>query len=209
MTIVSRLVMVRHGETTGQSSVRYYGATDVPLSALGEAQLREAGAALAGESFDAVYSSRLRRSHHGAALVTGGRLMPTPIAAFDEVDFGRWEGWTREEIETRDPDEFRRWQADPETFAYPEGECRQAFRQRVAAGLADVLAAAPGERLLLVVHRGIIAVALAELLDLGPTERRALNIDLGSIHILTRRDDGWRAERINAVEHLAAVEEHG
>jgi broad specificity phosphatase PhoE len=84
---VRRLTMVRHGETTGQSSVRYYGATDVPLSALGEAQMRDAGAALAGEVFDAVYSSRLQRSQRGAMLVSGGRQRPTPLAAFDEVDY--------------------------------------------------------------------------------------------------------------------------
>jgi broad specificity phosphatase PhoE len=206
MTTVRRLVLVRHGETTGQSSVRYYGATDVPLSRLGEAQMRHAGAALAGETFDAVYSSRLQRSRRGAMLVSGGRHQPTPLAAFDEVDFGRWEGWTREEIAARDPEAFAGWQQDPEHFVYPGGECRQAFRQRVAAGLATLLADPDGERLLLVVHRGIIAVTLAELLDLRADERRSLEIDLGSIHVLRRDGARWRAEQLNAVEHLAAAE---
>lgn len=204
MTTVERLVMVRHGETTGQSSVRYYGATDVPLSPLGEAQMRDAGAALAGEAFDAVYSSRLQRSRRGAELVAGGRRRPTAVPAFDEVDFGAWEGWTREEIAARDPRTFARWQADPERFVYPGGECRQAFHRRVAGGLAEVLAGAPGARLLLVVHRGIIAVALAELLGLDAAARRRLDIDLGSIHVVVRDGAGWRAERLNAVAHLAA-----
>jgi len=205
MTTVRRLVLVRHGETTGQSSVRYYGATDVPLSRLGETQMRRAGSALADEVFDAVYSSRLQRSQRGAMLVSGGRHRPTALAAFDEVDFGDWEGWTREEIAARDPHTFQRWQADPEHFVYPGGECRQAFHRRVAGGLADLLAGTPGARLLMVVHRGIIAVALAELLGLPPAARRALEIDLGSIHVLERGDAGWRAERLNAVDHLAAA----
>ena len=29
---LTRLILVRHGETEGQSSIRYYGVTDVPLS---------------------------------------------------------------------------------------------------------------------------------------------------------------------------------
>jgi broad specificity phosphatase PhoE len=201
MSGVQRLTLVRHGETTGQSSVRYYGATDVPLSAAGEAQMRRAAAALAGERFDAVYSSRLARARRGAALVAG--RAPTPIAAFDEVDFGRWEGLTRAEIAARDPDAYARWQAAPECFVYPDGECRRAFHARVAAGLADLLAAPAGARLLLVVHRGVIAVALAELLRLAPAERRALDIALGSIHVLARAGDGWRAERMNAVPAAA------
>jgi broad specificity phosphatase PhoE len=197
-----RLVLVRHGETAGQSSVRYYGATDVPLSALGEAQMQRAGAALAAERFDAVYSSRLRRARLGAALVAGASVEPRPLAALDEVDFGRWEGWTREEIAARDPDAFRRWEADPEHFVYPGGECRQAFQRRVSAGLDALLARARGQRLLLVVHRGVIAVALAELLGLTAAERRGLAIDLGSIHVLHRDGAAWRPERLNAVAHL-------
>ena len=39
---LNRIVLVRHGETTGESSIRYYGATDVPLSDLGRQQVRAA-----------------------------------------------------------------------------------------------------------------------------------------------------------------------
>ena len=195
-----RITLVRHGETTGESSIRYYGATDVPLSALGEEQMRRAGAALAHERFDAVLSSRLQRARRGAALITA--CEPRAVPEFDEVHFGRWEGWTHEEIAARDPDNYRRWQSDPEHFVYPDGEGRQPFRRRVAEGLGDVLAAPPGENLLLVVHRGVIAVILAELLGLAPAARRQLAIDLGSIHVVARRGAGWQAEVLNRIDHM-------
>lgn len=200
-----RITLVRHGETTGHSSVRYYGATDVPLSPLGEAQMQRAGAALANERFDALLSSRLLRSRHGAALVARQRLEPQPLAAFDEVDFGNWEGWTREEIAARDPENYRRWQEQAESFAYPGGEHRPAFYRRVADGLGGVLADPPGQNLLVVVHRGVIAIILAELLGLTPEVRRGLEIDLGSIHVVARCPSGWQAERLNRVDHLDAV----
>jgi len=200
-----RITLVRHGETTGQSSVRYYGATDLPLSPLGEAQMQRAGAALAHERFDALLSSRLLRSRHGAALVARRRLEPRSLAAFDEVDFGNWEGWTREEIAARDPENYRRWQEQAETFAYPGGEHRPAFHRRVAAGLGAVLADPPGRNLLVVVHRGVIAVILSELLHLTPGERRGLEIDLGSIHVVARRASAWDAESLNRVDHLNAA----
>jgi broad specificity phosphatase PhoE len=201
-----RITLVRHGETTGQSSIRYYGATDVPLSAVGEAQMRRAAAALAGEDFDALVSSRLRRSRRGAALVAGGRLVPMPVAGFDEVHFGRWEGWTREEIAARDPAQYRLWQAHAEDFAYPEGECRQAFRRRVVAALDALLAQPPGRDLLMVLHRGVIAVILAELLGLTPPQRRGLAIDLGSIHVVRRTAAAWAPLRLNDVAHLAGAD---
>jgi broad specificity phosphatase PhoE len=198
-----RITLVRHGETTGESSVRYYGATDVPLSRLGEAQMRCAASALAEQRFDGVVSSRLQRARRGALLVA--RREPRQLAAFDEVDFGRWEGWTREEISARDPERFRVWQRDPETFVYPQGECRRAFRRRVRAGLSEVLADAPGNNLLLVVHRGVIAVILAELLALTGSQRRKLEIDLGSIHVVRRGAAGWEAEVLNRIDHLQDV----
>src|SRR5262245_53472358 len=200
-----RITLVRHGETTGESSVRYYGATDVPLSPLGEVQMRRAGTALADQRFDAVLSSRLQRARRGAVLVA--QREPRQLASFDEVNFGRWEGWTRDEISARDPDNYHAWQREPETFVYPGGECRQSFGRRVRAGLADVLAAAPGENLLLVVHRGVIAVILAELLALTPAGRRGLDIDLGSIHVVARAGSGWEVEVLNRIDHLDGAPE--
>jgi broad specificity phosphatase PhoE len=200
-----RITLVRHGETTGQSSIRYYGATDVPLSRLGEEQMHRAGAALEHERFDALLCSRLRRSRHGAALVARHRLEPQPLAAFDEVHFGDWEGWTREEIAARDAERYRRWQKQPEDFVYPGGECRRAFRQRVAVGLDTVLADPPGSNLLVVVHRGVIAVMLAELLALSPAARRRLAVDLGSIHVVVRCDGAWQPKVLNRVDHLGTA----
>jgi broad specificity phosphatase PhoE len=205
MTRSVRLTLVRHGETAGQSSIRYYGATDVALSALGEEQMRRAGAALARERFDVVWSSGLRRSRDGAALVARHQLAPRAVAAFDEVHFGRWEGWTREEIASRDAEQFGQWQRDPEHFVYPDGECRQAFHRRVASGLAAVLAEPAAHNVLLVLHRGVIALILTELLQLSAAERRGLAIDLGSIHVIVGSGRQWRAEVLNRVDHLDAI----
>ena len=43
-----RLWLVRHGETEGQSSIRYHGANDVPLSDVGRQQIRALLPLLAG-----------------------------------------------------------------------------------------------------------------------------------------------------------------
>ena len=114
----------------------------------------------------------------------------------------RRDGWTREEIVERDPENFRIWQASGEDFRYPEGESRRDFHNRVADALCSLLAQAPPARGLFVVHRGVIAVILTELLRLSATERAALAIDLGSIHLLCETASGWRAEALNRVEHL-------
>jgi len=195
-----RLVLVRHGETEGESSIRYHGANDVPLSALGEAQMRQVARRLAGESFDAVYASRLQRARAAAAIVAPGHEV-RPIAGFDEIHFGRWEGLTREEIEARDPELYARWRSSDGDFQYPEGERVSDFRARVAAAWRALLPQAPA-RVLLVAHRGVLSTLLMETLAVPLDELRHWRLGLGSLHILAARDGRWTAELLDGHDHL-------
>ncbi len=59
-----KLVLVRHGESTWNLENRFTGWTDVPLTATGVAQAREAGRLLreGGFEFDVTYTSVLQRA---------------------------------------------------------------------------------------------------------------------------------------------------
>jgi broad specificity phosphatase PhoE len=196
-----RLTLVRHGETEGQSSIRYHGRSDVPLSPLGRSQMERARAALNGRRFAGVFASRLSRAVEAAGII-GGTTAVTRIAAFDEIDFGSWEGLTVEEIQSRDPELYARWRANRAAFTYPGGESTTAFRARVATGLHEVLGtAAPGE-LLFVLHKGVIRTILGELLRLDDARRHGLIIALASIHVLRRRGACWHAEALDRTDHL-------
>jgi len=157
---------------------------------------------LGGERFTAVFSSALARAREGAAIACGDRLEVNALAAFNEVDFGHWEGLTREEIAARDPENYCRWQESRGLFHYPGGESRAEFHARVVGGLRQVLERHRGGHLLLVVHRGVIASILSELLDLDHERRIALHIDLGSLHAVAANRAGWHAEVLNRIDHL-------
>jgi broad specificity phosphatase PhoE len=202
-----RLILVRHGETEGESSIRYYGRTDVPLSRLGRAQMERVRAALAGRRFVAVYTSTLSRASEAARIVSdaAGGTVPTPmrIAGFDEVDFGEWEGLTVEEIQERYPQLYTEWAAHRGgDFTYPGGESTRAFRERVAQALQEVLAQAPSGELLFVLHKGVIRCILAELLGYDEAQRRNVIVALGSVHVVTCNNGTWSAEALDRTEHL-------
>lgn len=199
-TALRRLILVRHGETVGQSSIRYYGRTDVALSDSGEHQMERVRAALASEAVDAVYTSTLVRTTRAADIISPHHA-PHSVAGFDEVDFGRWEGWTREEIAAREPELFEQWRLGDGDFTYPDGDSVGAFRARVAAAFRALVPAAP-ERVLIVAHKGVIATIVQDLLDLSAEERASWPIALASIHIVTAAAGRWRAERINDTRHL-------
>jgi broad specificity phosphatase PhoE len=193
---------VRHGETEGESSIRYYGRTDVPLSQLGRAQMQRVRSTLISQSFLAAYSSTLSRSAEAALIVTGGALPVTRLAGFDEIDFGEWEGLTAEQIRELQPALYAQWQERRGEFAYPGGESSRDFHARVARTLRRVLAqASPGE-LLFVLHKGVIRSIVSELLGVDEVHRRRLSVALGSIHILARDHEAWYAEALDCVGHL-------
>jgi len=154
MGSLQRLILVRHGETTGESSVRYHGATDVPLSYVGREQARASAARIPGETFEAVWSSSLSRAWQAARIIAPRH----PIRLehdFREIHFGRWEGLTRDEIAALDPELHEAWQSGRPEFEFPEGESRSAFRARIEAGLIRLCRS--GVRSALVVaHKGVV-----------------------------------------------------
>jgi broad specificity phosphatase PhoE len=165
------LILLRHGETVGQSSIRLYGATDVGLAPEGEAQVAAAGRLLAGRRFDAVFTSPLSRAQRSAELVLEALAHPAiavePVASFAEINFGAWEGWTWDEVRERDPDNHARWAAQGIEFQFPAGERRAAFVERVQLAVAPSIEArfAAGARsILVVVHKGVIKAIAAQLL---------------------------------------------
>src|SRR6266481_801949 len=191
----ARFFLVRHGETEGESSIRYHGITDVPLSEPGREQMRLAARVIEARwsdgNFGKVFSSPLVRASEGARIVTGKTAASIiTIEEFAEVHFGLFEGLTADEILQRYPDHFAIWNADrlAADYTYPEGESRANFAARVERGLERVLAiwtAGIDGDALLVAHRGVIRAIVRKLTNQQPV------VELGSIQIL-EFDAGWR-----------------
>ncbi|MBW1883523.1 MAG: histidine phosphatase family protein [Deltaproteobacteria bacterium] len=191
MDRLGRLILVRHGETVGQSSIRYYGATDIPLSGVGRVQAREARRRIPGETFEAVWASSLARSWQAAQIIAPGHLVRLE-ADFREIDFGRWEGLTREEIERLDPVLYADWQTRNSGFEFPEGETRSVFRRRIGAGLARLRAS--GVRSALVVaHKGVVRTLL-ELVSRHTLAPETPELG-GVIHVYRDPDGVWLTGR--------------
>jgi broad specificity phosphatase PhoE len=196
-----QILLVRHGETNGASSVRYFGSTDIELSEEGRAQMARVASGLASRRVDLWLASNLRRSWAAAGIVSRGapvRIDPD----LREVHFGQWEGLTREEIQARDPILFEDWKAGAEGFEYPGGESRAAFRARVGRALERILASGAANAAG-VLHKGVIREMARQLTG------SALPADqppLGAVVVLTRVAGGpWLVgERSSDPPGLAA-----
>lgn len=198
----SRLILVRHGETTGESSIRLNGRTDVPLSELGRRQGTRVGEVLAGTEVDRLVVSPLVRSREMASLAWPSPHPPQEVVAgFLEIDFGDWETLTVGEVEARDPQGFHLWENSRDDFTYPGGESVPGFRQRISQAARETFRGSPGTTLA-VLHKGVIKGILAALLERSPETLREYSVELGSIHRLEYGPQGWSLTSPGEVGHL-------
>ena len=171
---MTRLLLIRHAEPDEDARGRCYGRLDVGLSPRGLASAERLAESLENVVLDVVHVSPRLRAVQTAAALCG---TPTVDDRLRELDFGRLEGRTYEEIEREEPELFRRWMETPTLVRFPGGESYADLRKRVASAVADVVAANSERTVALVSHGGVIRAALAVVL--GLPDERAFSLDVG------------------------------
>jgi probable phosphoglycerate mutase len=167
----TELLLVRHGESTWNAVRRWQGHGDPPLSELGREQSRALAASLAQREIAALWSSDLQRAVETAGILAEVLGLPVQSdARWRERHLGDWTGLRREAIEARWPELYARLAAGDPDAAPPGGESQRDLDARVHAAAAQIAAAHPGQRVVVVTHRGAIR-------SLAP-EIRAANAEL-------------------------------
>ena len=154
---VTELLFIRHGETDWNRQQRFQGQVDVPLNAAGHAQAQRLGARLAGERYDAFFTSDLIRARETAAPVAAAwGMQPVAVAGLREQSFGVLEGLDVPTIKARHADLWLQWLEHRGDFALPGGESLEQFHARVMAAVRELAAGAAGQRLAVVTHGGVL-----------------------------------------------------
>jgi probable phosphoglycerate mutase len=155
----TRIIAIRHGETTWNVDTRIQGRLDIPLNANGRQQAARMALALKDEPLAAVYASDLVRAWETAEyLGRAHALQINPEPGLRERGFGDFEGKTFAEIEALLPDQSRRWRKRDPEFAPAGGESLLALNQRVLEAAERLAAKHPGELIALVGHGGVMDV---------------------------------------------------
>lgn len=148
--------LLRHGETSmNADGNRYCGRTDVALTEKGIEQAHLVKNQLIETQLDAVYSSPLVRAFHTAEIACGG-VEVIKDNRLIEVDFGGWEGKTREEFIEDNPLSWDRWSSDPTHVKAGEtGETALEVVQRVNSFFEEKREMHPNGTIMVVGHNGL------------------------------------------------------
>jgi broad specificity phosphatase PhoE len=203
----TRIFLVRHGATQLSAEDAFAGGgTDVPLSDIGRAQLEKLAVRLAGEPIAAVYASPLGRTMETARILAAPHHLPvTPKEGLREISHGHWEGKTRASVEKDYPKEYALWNADPFSFAPPEGETGLAVTARALPALLEIVAAHPGVQVLVASHKATIRLLIGSLLGFDLRRYRDhLDQSPASLNILDFKDVSHaRLSLFNDISHYS------
>ena len=197
------LYVIRHGKTVWNRSGRLQGQLDIKLSDDGRSEAERAAGALAGVTFEAAYSSDLRRCVDTAEIILRGRPVPlVKTAALREEDYGAWSGKTYGEVARRWPEQCVERERD-RLHSRPEGgESLAELQRRVIAQFEEIAGAHRRGNVLVVTHGGPAFVFFSHVMEPGGALRGNFTVANCAISIVARARFGWKVQCLNDTCHL-------
>jgi len=152
-----RMTIVRHGETDWNAISRIQGQQDVALNYRGIQQAQAAATHLAGQHFDALYSSDLKRAYDSAIPLS--KIINLPVQttpSIREWKLGILEGLLRTEAEQQYPDIYPIYDQQHPDSLIPQGETIRQRHQRACQWLEDKSLQHQNQHILVITHGGIL-----------------------------------------------------
>jgi broad specificity phosphatase PhoE len=200
---MTRLFLVRHGQSEWNAAWRIQGQIDIQLDETGCQQAQLIADRLADEPVAAVYSSPLLRAKSTAeAIADRFHLQVQLDPRLMEYDFGVISGSTWHDVVENHPEFASRWLEDPWAVPVAGSEGRVNFAARVMSAVQDILVQHPAEQVAVVAHGGTFGVYLTAMLGLDLNRRHPFHFGNTSLSLVEVRDDTFHIHYLNNTCHL-------
>ena len=155
---MTRLILVRHGQSLANANNLFAGQSDFDLSEFGHAQAACAASYLKQtEPIDRIYASDLLRAYHTATPI--GKAFDLEVikdTGLREIYAGEWESLSFPTIAESYPEEFRVWREDYSHARPVGGESTAEVYERVVPHICELAERHDGECLLLATHATVV-----------------------------------------------------
>ncbi len=203
---MTTVYLIRHGQTAWNREEVFRGRADIPLNETGRKEALLTGQYLKRVKTDSIYSSPLSRAVETAEAIALNQDKEVQISeGLIDIDFGRWQGISHEEVRERYGDLYRQWKHNPHLVRFPGGESLEELRERALRVIDDIVPEHGDETLVMVSHRVVNKIVLCGLLGLDNSHFWQIGQDTGCINIL-EFGEGFRLRCLNDTSHLRGIE---
>ena len=202
-----RIYFLRHGQTALSKDNLFCGSgSDPGLTEEGKEMARQFGETYKAYEWKAIYTSPLKRTHETAEPLRAALNTQLVIReGLKEIDYGKWEGMSVEEVEGKYHDDHLRWKADPAWNAPTNGEQAIKISQRATSVVEEIVNKYSAGNVLVVSHKATIRIIICSLLgiDVGRFRER-IGCPVASLSIVEFAERGPLVHTIADRSHLSA-----
>jgi probable phosphoglycerate mutase len=218
---MTRVIIVRHGQSTYNTEGRIQGRTDVStLTDKGREQAALVGKALSGIVFNAIYSSPLGRTKLTAEIIQSELALVSvpvlPSANLLEVDLPLWEGMLATEVKGKFQEDYQIWKDKPDQLRmliHDATGSREDFPilslyNQAEQFWQETLPQHQGETLLIVGHNGINRALISTALGISPSRYHCLrqsNCGISVLNFSGGFGEPVQLESMNQTQHLGEI----
>lgn len=200
------ILLIRHGQSEGNILGVFTGHSGYPLTDLGHKQAEMTAEYIRKHyNVDAVYCSDLPRAFQTAEHIAKAFALPIVTdCRLREINAGKWENTSFEDLPELFPDAFTLWLEDLIHSRCTGGESVLELVDRATDGLQSIAAANPGKCIAVVAHGTPIRAALWKIS--GAPEEAMQNLCWAAncgISELSFTDGGMQITSQSITEHLS------
>ena len=200
---MTKLILVRHGQSQSNVVRRFNGQTDSPLTELGKEQA-ELTAKFIKDNFkiDKVYASDLQRAYYtGQKIAEYSNVPIDKSVGMREIFVGEWEDKDNDFLLKRD--DFKLWITDI-VYTEPEnGETVRDFSKRILDTINKIVNENPDKTIVVATHATPIRV-LETFVRTGDIEKMQSRswVSNASCSVFNYENGKWSIEQMDICEHL-------
>ncbi|MBF8984488.1 histidine phosphatase family protein [Lutibacter sp. B2] len=203
---MTKLFLIRHGETTWNVESKAQGAKNIELSEVGRQQAAYLAERISKYKIDYIFSSDLDRAYETASII-GGKINKevSQIGDLREMSFGKWEGLTQKQIKEVYKEHFIVWRNNPHKADIPDGERLIDVQNRALRAVNDVVDKHKGKNILIVSHGVTIKTIILGIMGIGLSDFYKITQNNTCINVIEYRDYGPVILRLNDTAHLENI----
>ncbi|WP_414527473.1 histidine phosphatase family protein [Nodularia chucula] len=221
---MTRVIIVRHGQSSYNTERRIQGRTDVSrLTEKGCADASQVGKALSSISFSGIYHSPLQRAKQTAEIIyselksdSQQSVAPQSSEQLMEIDLPLWAEMLSADVKEKFSEDYRIWKERPHELRMlvKDGAGTKehfpvlAIYEQARSFWLEILSRHQGETILIVAHNGINRALISTALGIPPSRYHCLqqsNCGISVLNFAGGLGEPVQLESMNQTQHLGEV----
>lgn len=205
---MTRLLLIRHGESEANRNGIFAGQIDPDLVENGVTQAKcTAKYVSLNYNVDKIYSSDLKRAYNTAkALSEETGIDVTKKTELREIKGGEWENKRFSELETLSPEAYSIWITDIGKSCCPGGESVRQLGKRIMAALEEIAKENDGKTVAIATHATPIRVAQTIIMTGDVAEMQNVPwVSNASVSVFEYDSGKWNVVSVSYDAHLDGI----